>query len=549
MIAKVIPAVGVAVLLLGPFVGAAQAVCGNGTVEMGEACDGGPCCTAGCTFEAAGTVCRPRATTCDGGLCLCDAVEVCTGGSAACPSDGLEAMGTVCRPSAKDLLNCPDPNPITNCPDTGCDVPEVCTGTDLACPADQFEPDTTMCRTAQGPCDVDDFCTGQTAFCLPDLKSRAECRPSMGPCDPAESCNGFVNECPADVISPAGTVCRPAAGICDVAETCTGGPACPADVLKPGGTECRALAGACDVAESCTGSDPACPMDAFEPAGTVCRPSFDAMCDSQEDCTGSGPQCPADVFQPDGTACDDGMACTIQDMCVAKQCAGNSMTCGDGTVQTQCNEECDDGNTTSGDGCSATCQSQPGLGCPVTPVAGCRLSAVPGRSSIQILDQERLGGLKFRWRWKRGAATDVAEFGDPVTSTNYQLCVYDQDKLLTGSTAPAGGTCSVTHPKPCWRRRGHRAFRYRDPWQSILPGGIYRMTLRAGREGDAEIRLVASGGLFEFPSNGGLGLPDLAAIQQPLRIQLQNSTGLCFESVFSAPPSRQDPGRFEDRAD
>ncbi len=63
------------------------------------------------------------------------------------------------------------------------------------------------------------------------------------------------------------------------------------------------------------------------------------------------------------------------------------------------------------------------------------------------------------------------------------------------------------------------------------------------------MQVHATGGIFEFPSNGGLGLPDLAAIQQPLRIQVQNTNGLCFETAFNAPPGRQDPNRFEDVGD
>jgi hypothetical protein len=55
--------------------------------------------------------------------------------------------------------------------------------------------------------------------------------------------------------------------------------------------------------------------------------------------------------------------------------------------------------------------------------------------------------------------------------------------------------------------------------------------------------------LFELPSNGGFGVPDLAAIASPLTIQLQNTTGLCFEAIYSAPFDRQEPGRFQDKAD
>ncbi|MDO8630242.1 MAG: DUF4215 domain-containing protein, partial [Phycisphaerales bacterium] len=35
---------------------------------------------------------------------------------------------------------------------------------------------------------------------------------------------------------------------------------------------------------------------------------------------------------------------------------GNAPSCGNGTVET--GEQCDDGNTVSGDGCSATCQTE-----------------------------------------------------------------------------------------------------------------------------------------------------------------------------------------------
>jgi len=59
--------------------------CGNGTLDAGEACDGGAiiegdCCTSECAFVAVSTVCRAVADD-------CDLVEACTGGSGACPVD------------------------------------------------------------------------------------------------------------------------------------------------------------------------------------------------------------------------------------------------------------------------------------------------------------------------------------------------------------------------------------------------------------------------------------------------------------------------------
>jgi fibro-slime domain-containing protein len=72
--------------------------------------------------------------------------------------------------------------------------------------------------------------------------------------------------------------------------------------------------------------------------------------------------------------CDDGntvsgdgcsASCTIEPFWVCpmpdKPCV-YTVVCGDGKVQGS--EQCDDGNTTSGDGCSSTCQVEPGWQCP-----------------------------------------------------------------------------------------------------------------------------------------------------------------------------------------
>ena len=60
----------------------------------------------------------------------------------------------------------------------------------------------------------------------------------------------------------------------------------------------------------------------------------------------------ADTEEPFNEACDDaGDSAT---------CNGNCTTsvCGDGYLNTTAGEQCDDGNTGAGDGCSATCQTE-----------------------------------------------------------------------------------------------------------------------------------------------------------------------------------------------
>src|SRR2546428_9962874 len=62
--------------------------------------------------------------------------------------------------------------------------------------------------------------------------------------------------------------------------------------------------------------------------------------------------------------------------------AGNSLTCGNGIVEGT--EECDDGNTTSGDGCSATCQLEntSAICAGIPTVSGTALKAVPVASGL-----------------------------------------------------------------------------------------------------------------------------------------------------------------------
>jgi hypothetical protein len=167
--------------------GPSPPVCGNGAKESGEACDLGAgngqpssCCTSTCTYVAAGTVCRPKATG------------------------------------------------------TECDVAETCPGNKDDCPVDRFEASSVLCgSTPVGLCDLQDKCQGQNVGpnCVDLVRdNQYDCRPSAGVCDLVETCDGMSKTCPPDSKSTA--VCRPAAGECDLAESCDGGNNCPADVKK-----------------------------------------------------------------------------------------------------------------------------------------------------------------------------------------------------------------------------------------------------------------------------------------------------------------------------
>ena len=112
-----------------------------------------------------------------------------------------------------------------------------------------------------------------------------------------------------------------------------------------------------DSGEACDGG--ACCTDecTFLPAETTCRAGVN-QCDPAEQCTGSSSTCPSDFRSPNGTECVDTNVCTTGDVCVFGICRGVDLNCGDNELDQICNEQCDDGNTADGDGCSATCRFQ-----------------------------------------------------------------------------------------------------------------------------------------------------------------------------------------------
>ena len=477
-----------------------------GVCDVAELCDGaGDACPAD-ALAAATQVCRPS-------LGVCDPAETCSGTSAACPADAKSTA--VCRPAAGS-----------------CDLAETCDGTHDACPADVLVASGAVCRPAGGVCDLAETCTGASAACPADAKSTAVCRAAAGVCDVAESCDGTHDTCPSDAFQPSTLACRGSAGVCDVAELCSGtSAACPTDAKST--AVCRAAAGVCDVAESCDGTHDACPADAFTPSTVACRPAAD-QCDAAELCTGTSAACPPDLAEPDGTSCDDGAECTTPDVCVAGQCQGNANICGDGTVQGACGEQCDDGNTTDGDGCSSTCQLESTPGCGPAPATGCRAPVASGQAALFLRNSNVPDKDNLQWKWNRGAATPKTDFGTPTIGTSYQLCVYDGGALRVSVPMPAGGVCAG---RPCWKENAV-GFQFGD--KSALHG-VTRLTLKSGfAPGKSKILLKGRG--------ANLALPILP-LAEPVTVQLRNSAGFCWEAVYSAPAIRNQPDQFKDKSD
>ncbi|GIW44497.1 MAG: hypothetical protein KatS3mg077_1779 [Candidatus Binatia bacterium] len=257
-----------------------------------------------------------------------------------------------------------------------------------------------------------------------------------------------------------------------------------------------------------------------------------------------------------GEVCDDGNTtdCDGCDRnCTPSGQCGNRIVCG--------SEQCDDGNQHSGDCCSASCQFEPaGSPCDdgrlcttgdqcngsgscsgiALPRTSCIQPNRPGASRLRIADATNDARDLLQWSWRATSGTNSADLGDPQSSTDYALCVFDsannQPSLVAELPVSSGGSCSG---RACWRaRRG--GFVYRNRWAN--EAGVRALHIAARSSGAATMSLQAKG-----PK---LSLPALPLSQQPEVVaELRNSLGRCWQARMTTPAKRNGAAQFSDASD
>ena len=213
---------------------------------------------------------------------------------------------------------------------------------------------------------------------------------------------------------------------------------------------------------------------------------------------------------------DDALAVFVQDRC------GSSLVTGE--------EQCDDGNTVSGDGCSATCTLEL---CGSTPATDC-LKPTVSQHEVFAIKKKKANAERDQlvWRWVLDRATDVSSFGSPLNSASYELCVYDNSAApqpLLSLAVPAGGICQSG---PCWQSNGRRGFRYTN--NDLTPNGVQAVLLRRELSGRARITVTGKG------TRLGVKLP----LSPTVTVQLRNTqTGTCWGAQY-AQPATNDSSQF-----
>ena len=260
-------------------------------------------------------------------------------------------------------------------------------------------------------------------------------------------------------------------------------------------------------------------------------------------------------------------------MTVARYFAG---VCGDANQEP--GESCDDGNVAAGDCCSPACDldaagtacddGQPGdlctvpdacdgaggcvgglpvqcppceacnlmTGCEAVILPMCKTPVASGAASLALTNSTSPAKNRVQWKWSKGAATAVGDFGAPDSSDDYDLCIFDSTSALVMSAGlPAGGSCGG---KPCWKPVS-KGFRYHD--RDATPDGITGALLKAGDAGKAKVSVDGKG--------GNVVPPNLSMLSLPLRVQLQAENGQCWEATYSSSGvTKNDGERFKARS-
>jgi cysteine-rich repeat protein len=206
-------------------------------------------------------------------------------------------------------------------------------------------------------------------------------------------------------------------------------------------------------------------------------------------------------------------------------------SCGNGFVES--GEQCDDGNLSNGDCCSSTCQyeangapcASDGHPCNLdvcdatgtcthneAPAMGCLTS---GKSIVLMKNSADDTKDKLLWKWIKGAELSQMDLADPISSTDYALCIYagTTNTLIADAAIPPGSG---------WRTVGSKGYKFKG----ASPDGLSLALLKGGTAGKSKALAKGKGAALSDPA-----LP----LAYPVTVQLKkDGSSLCLESTFTA---------------
>ncbi|HYD49944.1 MAG TPA: DUF4360 domain-containing protein [Terriglobales bacterium] len=155
--------------------------------------------------------------------------------------------------------------------------------------------------------------------------------------------------------------------------------------------------------------------------------------------------------------------------------------------------------------------------CDVEPIESCFNAS--GKLTINnSTDDER---DSFTLSLGNAPAATPQDFGDPLGTDPYVVCVYDANGVVEELQVAPAGTCDGD---PCWKAT-RKGFQFKDKIGSN--DGVNKLTLKASDKGKTQAKVSGKGAALEDPT---------LSLQAPVAVQLKNvATGYCLGTAFADP--------------
>ena len=161
----------------------------------------------------------------------------------------------------------------------------------------------------------------------------------------------------------------------------------------------------------------------------------------------------------------------------------------------------------------------PPSACPATPASGC---VDAGKSILKLDHPGDNSKNKLLWKWLKGPAVDVADFGDPTDDTAYTFCVY----ALPSGTAAAFYDIEVGVPAVTDWKAKSTGFTFAGTPNA---DGASKLILKSGAAGKSKIILKGKGASLDLEA-----LLDIMSIHPAIfTVQLLRSdASQCWQAAY-----------------
>jgi hypothetical protein len=178
--------------------------------------------------------------------------------------------------------------------------------------------------------------------------------------------------------------------------------------------------------------------------------------------------------------------------------------------------------------------------CSPAPLTTCLKPTIAGRGAFRFTARPTPSQNRLTLAWTRGEGFANADLGDPLTDTDYTLCVYDASanpQPLATLVAPGGLYCDTF---PCWRvlTGSTQPLMYVDNFTS--PHGIFQILLRPNDPGRSSVVVKGRGANLPLPAT---------PLTAPVTVQLQGSHGTCWSAKYQQLIRLNADGKFRANPD